>query len=92
VPHILNLSFGGVHGESLRAALPGLALSGGSACDASHAEPSGVLRALGRDALLAAASLRFSFGRGTDAAAIEAAAAQVSAAVTRLRAAAPAGV
>ena len=60
-PHILNLSFEGVHGEALRAALPGLAVSSGAACTSANAEPSYVLRALGRDDELAGASLRFSF-------------------------------
>lgn len=91
VPHILSVSCAGVQGESLIAALDGLAVSGGSACNAAHAEPSAVLRAMGRDPLLAAASLRFSLGRATTLAQVERAAALVRAALQRLRAAAPAG-
>ena len=88
-PHILNVSFGGLDGEALLYALGGLAVSSGSACSSASAEPSYVLRALGRDDSLAQASLRFSFGRPTTAAEIDAAAEQVEGAVCRLRALAP---
>jgi len=64
-PHILNLTFAGVEGESLFSALPELVLSTGSACNSRSAEPSFVLRALGRDTELAQSSLRFSLGRDT---------------------------
>jgi cysteine desulfurase len=64
-PHVLNLSFEGVEGESLRASLADVAVSSGSACSSATAEPSYVLRALGHDDELANASLRFSFGRRT---------------------------
>jgi cysteine desulfurase len=68
VPGILNVSFPGVEGESLLYACEGIAVSSGSACNAADREPSYVLRALGRDEQLAAASLRFSLGRfSTDA-------------------------
>jgi cysteine desulfurase len=76
-PHILNVSFAGVEGESLFRGLPGLLLSTGSACNSASAEPSHVLRALGRDTQLAQASLRFSFGAGTTEADIDAAIAEV---------------
>lgn len=88
-PHILNLSFEGVDGESLRAALPGLALSSAAACSAATREASYVLRALGRDDALADASLRFSFGRGNTPAQVQAAAQQVREAVIALRERAP---
>lgn len=88
-PHVLNLSFPGVEGESLRAALHGCALSSGSACSSATGEPSYVLRALGRDDETANASLRFSFGRPTTAAEIDTVADQVIAAVARLRALSP---
>jgi cysteine desulfurase len=84
-PHLLNVSFEGVEGESLRAGLPGLAVSSGSACSSATQEPSYVLRALGRDDELANASLRFSFGRRTTVEDIDAAAAQVIEQVRRLR-------
>ena len=89
-PHILNLSFERVDGESLLYALGGLTVASGSACASALPEPSYVLRALGRDAALAEASLRFSVGRTTTAAEIETAIETVRAAVTRLRALAPA--
>ena len=88
-PHILNVSFGGIDGEALLYTLGGVAVSSGSACSSSSGEPSYVLRALGRDDALAQASLRFSFGRSTTAAEIDAAAALVADAVGRLRAFAP---
>ena len=85
VAHVLNVRFEGVEGESLRAMLPELALSSGSACSSATREPSFVLRALGRDDELAGSSLRFSLGRGTSAADIEVAARQVVHAVNWLR-------
>jgi cysteine desulfurase len=90
VPGILNVSFGGVEGESLRASLPELAGSSGSACSSATGESSYVLRALGRDDELANASLRFSLGRFTTEAEVDQAADQVVTQVRRLRALAPA--
>ena len=84
-PGILNLSFEGVEGESLRASLGDLAVSSGSACSSATREPSYVLRALGRDDELAGASLRFSLGRGTTLANVDAAAQRVIEAVGTLR-------
>lgn len=84
-PHILNLSFEGVEGEALRAMLPQLMVSSGSACSSATREPSYVLRALGRDDALANASLRFSFGRANTIAEMDLAAAQVIDAVLWLR-------
>jgi len=86
VPHLLNVSFDDVEGESLLAAVsPYIAISTGSACTSASREPSYVLRALGRDDRLAESSLRFSFGRFTRESDIDAAAQAVSRAVTRLR-------
>ena len=90
VPHILNVSFEGVDGESLVSALPSLAVSTGAACNSAAAEPSYVLRALGRTVRQAESALRFSFGRFNTEEDIEAAAVQVSHAVRRLRAVSPA--
>ena len=84
-PHILNVSFEGVEGEALRAMLPELMVSSGSACSSATREPSYVLRALGRDDALANASLRFSFGRANTEAEIDTAAARVIEAVLWLR-------
>jgi cysteine desulfurase len=66
VPHLLNVSFEGVEGESLLAAVsPQLAVSTGSACTSALGEPSYVLRSLGRSERLSESSLRFGLGRGT---------------------------
>lgn len=89
VPGILNVSFAGVEGESLRASLPELALSSGAACSSATQEPSYVLRVLGRDDELANASLRFSLGRYTTDADVDRAAEMVLAQVRRLRALSP---
>jgi cysteine desulfurase len=87
VPQLLNLSFEGVEGESLLAAVRAdLAVSTGSACASASNEASYVLRALGRDERLAESSLRFSLGRPTTEADIERAVQAVCAAVRRLRA------
>ena len=86
VAHVLNVSFEGVEGESLVAALRGrLAVSTGSACTSALQEPSYVLRALGRDDILSESSLRFGLGRGTSASDIDTAVAVVAQAVSRLR-------
>jgi cysteine desulfurase len=90
VPNILSVSFEGVHGESLVADLPELAVSTGSACSAASPEPSYVLRALGLDDLTAAATLRISLGRGTSEPQVEVAIERIAAACARLRALAPA--
>jgi cysteine desulfurase len=72
-PGILNVSAEGVEGESLLLALEPLCVATGSACNSASREPSHVLRALGRDDRLAQSAIRFSFGRGTEAADIDAA-------------------
>jgi cysteine desulfurase len=86
VPHLLNVSFEGVEGESLLAAVQGeLALSTGSACTSASAEPSYVLRALGRSERLSESSLRFGLGRATTEADIDTAVAVLTREVKRLR-------
>jgi cysteine desulfurase len=85
LPAILNVSFEGVEGESLVVGLGELAISTGSACNSASAEPSYVLRALGRDTQLAQSSLRFSLGRFTRDADIDVAIAAVRREVVRLR-------
>lgn len=84
-PGILNVSFEGAEGESLRAMLPELMVSSGSACSSATREPSYVLRALGRDDELAGSSLRLSLGRYSTEAQIDAAATQIIGAVRFLR-------
>ena len=86
VPHVLNVSFEGVEGESLLAAVRGrLAVSTGSACTSALQEPSYVLRALGRNDILCESSLRFGLGRFTCERDIDTAVAVVSRAVSHLR-------
>jgi cysteine desulfurase len=89
-PGILNVSFEGVEGESLVTSLSDLALSTGSACNSASAEPSYVLRALGRDTQLAQSSLRFSVGRYSTPAEVDFALGAVRREVARLRALSPA--
>jgi len=88
-PHVLNVTFPGAEGESLRLALRDLAVSAGSACAADSPEASHVLTGMGLSDALAASSLRFSVGRFTTEAEIERAAERVAAEVERLRALAP---
>jgi cysteine desulfurase len=86
VPHVLNVSFEGVEGESLLAAVRDeIAVSTGSACTSATAEPSYVLRALGRDERLSESSLRFGLGRATSETDIDVAIAVLSREVPRLR-------
>jgi len=83
--HILNVTFPGVEGESLRFALRDLAVSAGSACAADSPEASHVLTGMGLSDTRAGSSLRFSVGRFTTADELLEAAAQVATAVARLR-------
>jgi cysteine desulfurase len=86
VPHLLNVSFEGVEGESLLAAVRRrVAVSTGSACTSALQEPSYVLRALGRNDVLSESSLRFGLGRFTSEEDIDVAVAAVAEAVSRLR-------
>jgi cysteine desulfurase len=86
VPHLLNVSFAGVEGESLLAAIrPYVAVSTGSACTSALAEPSYVLRALGRSERLSESSLRFGLGRTTTEGDIDTAVAVLTREVGRLR-------
>lgn len=64
-PGILNVSVPGVEGESLMLGLEPVCAASGSACNSTSGESSYVLRALGRDDMLAQSAVRFSFGRTT---------------------------
>jgi len=88
-PHILNLTFAGVEGESLLLALSDLAISQGSACASDVAEPSQVLSSLGLSDAAAQSSLRFSVGRFTSDSDIAYALERVAAELARLRQWAP---
>ncbi|WP_414828054.1 IscS subfamily cysteine desulfurase [Alteromonas sp. H39] len=87
VAGILNVSFGGVDGESLIMGLNDIAVSSGSACTSASLEPSYVLAALGRSAELAHAGIRMSIGRYTTEQDIDYVIGKVTDVVTRLRAA-----
>jgi cysteine desulfurase len=88
LPGNLNVSFPGVDGEALLVSLcDDLAISSGAACTA--AEPSHVLKALGRKTELALASLRFGLGRWSTEEEVDFAATRVAEVVTRLRAMSP---
>ncbi|MFM1904261.1 MAG: hypothetical protein RLZZ440_2161 [Planctomycetota bacterium] len=84
----LNVHVPGVDGQTLLATLAAdrLAVSSGSACASESPRPSHVLQAIGRDEDQARASLRFGLSRFTTAEEVEAAAALIAAAATRLRA------
>ena len=85
VPHNLNLSFTFVEGESLLMGMKGIAVSSGSACTSASLEPSYVLRALGLSDEVAHSSIRFSIGRYTTEAEIDAALERIKSTVERLR-------
>ncbi len=92
LPGILNVGFAGIEGESLLLEVDaGLAISSGSACGSASAEPSYVLRALGRSDLAIQASFRLSLGRATTGRDVDRAAALLVQGVRRLRAALPPG-
>lgn len=86
----LNVSVADVHGEALRVGLaqgaPALAVSSGATCSAAKGQSSHVLRAMGRTARAAGASIRFSLGATTQVADIEQAGSRFAAEVERLRA------
>jgi len=72
-PAILNVTFRHCRADDLLLLLDaaGIDCSTGSACSAGVHQPSDVLLAMGRSEPDASASLRFSLGRATDAAAID---------------------
>ncbi len=63
LPHLTNISFPYVEGESLIMGLKDIAISSGSACTSASLEPSYVLKCLGLGDELAHSSIRFSLGR-----------------------------
>ena len=91
VPNTSNLLFHGTAGEALVIALDleGIACSTGAACSSGAVEPSHVLTAIGLSAEEARATLRFSLGRHTTEAEIDAALEIIPAAVAHLRALSP---
>ena len=89
LPHNLNVSFPGVPGESLLLGIDDICVSAGSACSSGSEEPPYVLTALGMDADLARASIRFGLGRYTTEEEIDYTAGKVAAVVQQLRQASP---
>ena len=89
LPNTLNLSFEGVDGNALLVGLSEVAVSAGSACTSAEPKPSHVLAALGVPKALAAASLRFSLGRGNTEQAIDTTVAAVRRVVAGLRGGSP---
>lgn len=82
----LNLTFDGMEGSELLAALEGVSVSAGSACASGEGTVSHVLQALGLDPGVVAASIRIGVGRFTTEAEVDAATEMLAAAVTRLAA------
>ena len=85
LPHISNISYGFVEGESLMMACQDIAMSSGSACTSASLEPSYVLKALGVGDDLAHSSLRMSLGRFNTEDEVDFAVEQVIKSVNKLR-------
>jgi cysteine desulfurase len=85
LPHITNISFGFVEGESLMMAVKEIACSSGSACTSASLEPSYVLKGLGVGDDLAHSSLRLSLGKWTTPEQVEYAADRIVESVKKLR-------
>ncbi|HSK04148.1 MAG TPA: aminotransferase class V-fold PLP-dependent enzyme [Kofleriaceae bacterium] len=87
----INAGFAGTLGESIVVALDlaGIATSTGAACTSGSVQPSPVLLALGLPPHEARSAVRFSLGRTTTAAEIDAVLARLAPILTRARAHAP---
>ncbi len=87
-PHILNITFPGVRGETLlhRLEMDGIMVSTGSACHSHTPTPSHVLLAIGLPPEQASSSLRFSLSRFTTRDEVDAVASALRHAVPELRA------
>lgn len=89
LPHLTNISFGFVEGESLMMGIKDIACSSGSACTSASLEPSYVLKALGVGDDLAHSSLRMSLGRWSTQEEVDYAAEKIRSSVEHLRAMSP---
>ena len=89
LPHITNISFGFVEGESLMMAVKEIACSSGSACTSASLEPSYVLKGLGIGDDLAHSSLRLSLGKWTTPEQVDYAADRIVESVQKLRTLSP---
>jgi len=85
LPHLTNISFPYVEGESLIMGIKEIAVSSGSACTSASLEPSYVLKGLGLGDELAHSSIRFSLGRFTTEEEVDFAADRVVTEAKRLR-------
>ncbi len=90
-PHIANLYFKYIEGESivLSLDLEGVACSTGSACTSQSLEPSHVIMACFNDPMRAAGSVRFSLGEMTTKEELDSAVRKIKKVVARLRAISP---
>jgi cysteine desulfurase len=93
LPNTVNVSFPGARSDHLLMALDarGVAASAGAACSSGGVEPSPVLTAMGVRRELAVCAVRFSLGRTTTAADVDAALPMIAEAVHAARAGSPAG-
>ena len=89
LPHLTNISFGFVEGESLMMGIKDIACSSGSACTSASLEPSYVLKGLGLGDELAHSSLRLSLGRWSTEEEVDFAINSIHQAVEHLRALSP---
>lgn len=87
LPNTSNISFKFIEGEAVLYDLDraGIAVSSGSACSSGKAEPSHVLTAMGLEAGLARASIRFSFGAANSPDQVEYVVDKLTESVERLR-------
>jgi cysteine desulfurase len=87
-PHVLNVSIPGTDSEAMlmHLDLAGIACSAGSACSTGTTDPSHVLTAMGVPAELGSAALRFSFGRSSTEADVDAVAVVLPQIVEKVRA------
>lgn len=73
LPNTAHVSFVGLSGAEILARTPAIAASTGSACKAGSGEPSGILAAMGASREQAVGAVRFSLGRDTSEADLQAA-------------------
>jgi cysteine desulfurase len=79
LPNTLNVSFLGYTGADILAAAPNIAASTGSACHSGRVELSAVLRAMGVSQEVGRGAIRFSLGRGSNAAEVHEVAERIAA-------------
>lgn len=90
LPGTTNLSFGDLDARELMARMPELCVSTAAACTSAALQPSHVLGAMGHDDARIGSSLRFSLGRGTTEAEVDATVETVTRGAIDVRRAGPA--